>query len=199
MIEIRSYRRVFDLERRIYQVDRLRLNPSGVPVRGVVYFLVLVAAFATAARVPGLTTLVAPAPWYVRDVALPALGAAALTLIRIEGRPFHLAASALLRHRLGASRHAGLTGAGPRPEALRGGRWHPLPILMLPDGSDARVRKLRYTGPGAVLVTVRHRRRLARAGVRRRCELTVEEATATVGAPTPQVIELERSARMRVG
>ncbi len=35
MMEIRSYRRVFDLERRIYQVDRLRLNPSGVPVRGV--------------------------------------------------------------------------------------------------------------------------------------------------------------------
>ena len=40
-MEIRSYRRVFDLERRIYRVDRLRLNPGGVPVRGVVYFLVI--------------------------------------------------------------------------------------------------------------------------------------------------------------
>ena len=29
--EIRSYRRVFDLERRIYSIDRLRLNPGGVP------------------------------------------------------------------------------------------------------------------------------------------------------------------------
>ena len=38
-IEIRSYRAVFDLERRIYRVDRLRLNPGGVPVRGVVYCL----------------------------------------------------------------------------------------------------------------------------------------------------------------
>ena len=38
MMEIRSYRRVFDLERRVYSVDRLRLNPSGVPVRGIVYF-----------------------------------------------------------------------------------------------------------------------------------------------------------------
>ena len=38
MIEIRSYRRVFDLERRIYSIDRVRLNPGGVPVRGVDVF-----------------------------------------------------------------------------------------------------------------------------------------------------------------
>jgi len=197
-MEIRSYRRVFDLERRIYQIDRLRLNPSGIPVRGVLYFLALVAGSATAARAPGLAALVAPAPWYLRDVALPALVAAALTLIRIEGRPFHLAASALLRHRLGAPRSAGLSCGRPRPPALPGGRWHPPPILTLPDGSDARVRKLRYTGPGAVVVAVPHRRRLARAGVRRRSELAVEGATANAGAPRPQVIQLERSARMRV-
>jgi hypothetical protein len=199
MMEIRSYRRVFDLERRIYQIDRLRLNPSGIPVRGVVYFLALVAGSATAARAPGLAALVAPAPWYLRDVALPALVAAALTLIRIERRPFHLAVSALLRQRLGAPKRAGLSGGRPRPRALPGGRWHPPPILMLPDGSDARVRKLRYTGPGAVVVAVPHRRHLARAGVRRRCQLAVEAAAANAGAPRPQVIELERSARMRVG
>jgi len=198
MMEIRSYRRVFDLERRIYQIDRLRLNPCGIPVRGVLYFLALVAGSATAGRAPGLAALVAPAPWYLRDVALPALVAAALTLIRIEGRPFHLAASALLRHRLGAPRSAGLSCGRPRPPALPGGRWHPPPILTLPDGSDARVRKLRYTGPGAVVVAVPHRRRLARAGVRRRSELAVEGATANAGAPRPQVIQLERSARMRV-
>ena len=130
-------------------------------------------------------------------MALPALAAAALTLIRIEGRPFHLAAFALLRHRLGAPERAGLRGGRPRPQALPGGRWHPLPILMLPDGSDARVRKLRYTGPGAALVAVPHRRRLVRAGVRRRRELAVE-ATATASAAGHQVIVLERSARMRV-
>ena len=43
-MEIRSYRAVFDLERRIYRVDRMRLNPAGVPVRGIVYFLALLAA-----------------------------------------------------------------------------------------------------------------------------------------------------------
>ena len=45
-MEIRSYRAVFDLERRIYRIDRLRLNPAGVPVRGIVYFLALLAAIA---------------------------------------------------------------------------------------------------------------------------------------------------------
>ena len=29
---------------------------------------------------------------------------------------------------------------------------------MLPDGSDGRMRRLRYTGPGAVLVTAAHER-----------------------------------------
>ena len=54
-------------------------------------------------------------------------------------------------------------GRGPRP--LRracgpapGERWHPEEILLLPDGSDGRMRRLRYTGPGAVLVTIAHER-----------------------------------------
>ena len=39
-----------------------------------------------------------------------------------------------------------------------GRRWHPHEVLFLPDGSDARLRRLRYTGPGAVLVAVAHER-----------------------------------------
>ena len=52
MIEIRSYRAVFDLERRIYRVDQLRLNPGGIPVRGVVYFLAILAATLIAGGLP---------------------------------------------------------------------------------------------------------------------------------------------------
>ena len=52
MIEIRSYRAVFDLERRIYRVDQLRLNPGGIPVRGVVYFLAILAATLLASSLP---------------------------------------------------------------------------------------------------------------------------------------------------
>jgi hypothetical protein len=148
VIEIRSYRSVFDLERRIYRVDSLRLNPGGVPVRGVVYCLAILAGLALAGAVPLLGTVVRALPWYLRDLALPAGSAAVLTLIRVEGRPFHLAARALLRHALGPRYLTGL-----RPCAAPGRRWRPDELLMLPDGSDARLRPLHYRGPGAVRVT----------------------------------------------
>jgi hypothetical protein len=146
-IEIRSYRAVFDLERRIYRVDRLRLNPGGVPVRGVVYCLAILACLALAGSLPLLGTAVRALPWYGRDLLLPAGLAALLTMIRVEGRPFHLAAAALVRHLFGPHQLAGLRPA-PRDRV-----WHPEELLTLPDGSDRHPRRLRYSGPGAVRMT----------------------------------------------
>jgi hypothetical protein len=152
--EIRSYRSVFDLERRIYRIDRLRLNPGGVPVRGVVYCLAILAGVALAGEIPLAGSAVRALPWYLRDLVAPAASAGVLTMIRVEGRPFHLAATALLRHAL-APRHltGGLRPCRPGSCSGPGGRWHPGELLVLPDGSDARPRRLRYTGPGAVRVT----------------------------------------------
>jgi len=158
-MEIRSFRAVFDLERRIYRVDRLRLNPGGVPVRGVVYFLVVLAAVLLVGRVPLLGDVTGALPWYVIDLALPGTSAALLTVIRIEGRPSHLAARSLARYRLGAGGPAGLHARRAGSRGARNGpgaRWWPQEVLLLPDGSDGRMRRLRYTGPGAVLVTVAH-------------------------------------------
>jgi hypothetical protein len=156
-IEIRSYRSVFDLERRIYRIDRLRLNPGGVPVRGVVYFLAILGAVLIAGGLPVLALAVRALPWYLRDVALPGASAAVLSVIRVEGRPFHLAAQALLRYRSEPRAGAGACTWGSSPRSIApGGRWRMEEILMLPDGSDGRLRRLRYTGPGAVLVTVAH-------------------------------------------
>ena len=150
-MEIRSYRRVFDLERRIYRVDRLRLNPGGVPVRGVVYFLAILAGALIAGRLPLLGNATGLLPWYLGDLALPAASAAILTMIRVEGRPFHMAARAVLRYRTEPRRLAGARRCnGP------GERWCPEEIVLLPDGSDSRMRHMRYTGPGAVLVSVKH-------------------------------------------
>jgi len=154
MTEIRSYRRVFDLERRIYSVDRLRLNPGGVPVRGIVYFLVTLCACLLMARLPLVGFVVDEFPWYLRDLALPAAAATVLSVVRLEGRAFHQAAHALLRYRVGPRRLAGWR----RCRAI-GARWHAPEILMLPDGSDGRLRRLRYTGPGVVLVSIEHERR----------------------------------------
>ncbi len=159
-VEIRSYRAVFDLERRIYRVDRLRLNPGGVPVRGLVYCLTILACLALAGTLPLLGTAVRALPWYVRDLLLPAGLAALLTMIRVEGRPFHLAAAALLRHLLGPHQLAGLRPAGGSHGVSRRRRgvapgevWRPEELLLLPDGSDQRPRRLRYSGPGAVRMT----------------------------------------------
>ena len=78
-MEIRSYRSVFDLERRIYSVDRLRLNPGGVPVRGVVYFLAILGGALIAGRLPLLGNAARLLPWYLGDLALPAASAAILS------------------------------------------------------------------------------------------------------------------------
>ncbi|HEY2768100.1 MAG TPA: hypothetical protein VGI76_07570, partial [Solirubrobacteraceae bacterium] len=136
---------VFDLERRIYRVDRVRLNPGGIPVRGVIYGLAIVVVVAVAGRLPLVADVVDAFPWYIRELILPALGAGMLSLVRIEGRPFHLAAQALLRYALGPRWLCAL-----RPCAAPGKRWLPNELLVLPDGSGARLRRLRYSGPGAV-------------------------------------------------
>jgi hypothetical protein len=199
MIEVRSYRRVFDLERRLYRIDRLRLNPGGVPVMGVVYFLAILATCLAAGSLPVLGEPATALPWYLRDLVLPAASAAVLSVIRIEGRPFHLAAHALIRYR---ARPRYITGACGRASAE--GRWAPEEILLLPDGSDARMRRLRYTGPGAVLVAVEHDRAgraiergaagLARRG--RRPTVIVRAGPGARALPRSQVILLERGVRL---
>jgi len=201
VIEIRSYRRVFDLERRIYSVDRLRLNPGGVPVRGIIYFLAILAVTLIAPGVPIVGALVAAVPWYMRDIALPGAGATVLSAIRIEGRIFHLAAQALLRYWTGPRRLTGSGRCGPM-----GVPWAPPEILVLPDGSDSRLRRLRYTGPGAVLVSVEHERRgrarelgpsgRARPGLRP--VLSLRQAAGARTRGQAQVISLGPGARLLV-
>jgi hypothetical protein len=195
-MEIRSYRRVFDLERRIYRVDQLRLNPGGIPVRGVVYFLAILAVALIAGHLPLMSVLARALPWYLRDLALPAASAAVLTVIRVEGRPFHLAAHALVRYRSEPRRLTGVCRSGSSSCPAPGGRWRPREILMLPDGSESRMRRLRYTGPGAVLVMVAHER-VGGGRWGHRAALTLRELPG--GALSQgQVIALAPGARLAV-
>lgn len=270
-MEIRSYRSVFELERRIYRVDRLRLNPTGVPVRGVVYALALIATVLICARLPLLRSAMGVLPWYLLDLALPVGAAALLTVVRIDGRPFHLAAGALARHRLTSRSSVGLRSArvgsrhrsaehaaapggpggygaeggsgdpggfgdpgssggpdgfgdpdgsggpggpdGPGSYGAPGDRWWPPEVLLLPDGSDAAVRRLRYRGPGAVLVTVPYRcdggrgglsmrRGRGRGRVRLRELYAPQTGAGAGGAPGDRagaVIALAADATLRAG
>jgi hypothetical protein len=195
MIEIRSYRRVFDLERRIYRVDRLRLNPGGVPVRGVVYLLLVLLVALVAARLPLLGSAARVLPWYLRDLLLPGAVAAVLSVIRVEGRPFHLAANALVRFHLAANRSSAFCHrTGP------GARWHPGEVLFLPDGSESRMRNTSYTGPGAVLVAVQHERfcHAPRAMRRSAVDVVVRELSGARPLDRGQVIAIGPRARLRV-
>jgi hypothetical protein len=199
-MEIRSYRRVFDLERRVYSIDRLRLNPSGVPLRGIAYFAATAMAVLIAARLPFAGLAVRVLPWYLRDLLLPAMAATLMGLIRVEGRTFHHAAFALVRFGL-ARRH--LIGAF-RPPSPR--RWYPNDVLVLPDGSDDRMRALRYTGPGAVRVAVEHERagralERARRGWARPgpgAELSLKRRHSGASPRRPEVISLAPGVKLRV-
>jgi hypothetical protein len=199
---IRSYRTVFDLERRIYRVDRVRLNPAGVPLRGIVYFLAIVAVALIAVSVPLLGAVIRTLPWYMRDLGLPGVGAAVLSMIRLEGRPFHLAARSLLRYAAGPRHLAGACACRASDCSRVGRRWYPPSIILLPDGSDARLRRMRYTGPGTVLVTAAHLRAEWRVGavgrVVRRPDMTLSGLAGRRAPARGQVIALRRGARLRV-
>jgi hypothetical protein len=88
--------------------------------------------------------------------------------------------------------------SGPCP----GRRWRPEEIVLLPDGSDGRMRRLRYTGPGAVLVAVAHERARCGVGVLRLVGrgpgLTVRELPGARAPARGAVIVLERAARLQV-
>lgn len=150
MTEIRSFRAVFDLERRIYRIDRLRLNPGGIPLRGVVYFLASLAFVLLMGHVPVLDVPIRALPWYLSDLLAPAALAALCTLIAVEGRPFHLAALALLRYALGPHELSGLRPRRHGEDVLLPGE-----MVLLADGSDSRLRRLRYTGPGTARIACR--------------------------------------------
>ncbi|HLI33007.1 MAG TPA: hypothetical protein VKU89_09760 [Solirubrobacteraceae bacterium] len=152
-IVIHSYRSVFDLERRIYRIDTLRLNPGGVPLRGILYAATLAVAALVMTRISPLGWPLQLLPWYLRLLLAPALGGALLCVIRLEGRTFHLAALALVRHVVSPRLLCGLA----RPSApAPGRRWSPGELVAICDGSEPRLRRLRYRGPGRALVRQAH-------------------------------------------
>lgn len=188
-LEVRSFRSVFALERRIYRIDTLRLNPSGIPLRGVAYAAGLVLVALVGGALPPTAWLDPVIPWYVRDLGVPLAGATLLGVVRVEGRPFHSAALALLRYTFQRRRLGAL-----RPLPLWGARWQPPVVVWLPDGSDGRFRPLRYRGPGAVLVDHPHLR--AEWPARRHPDITLHPLAGVRGRPA--VLELAAGAVLEV-
>src|SRR3954453_1204469 len=118
-ITVRSFRVVFDLERRIHKIDRYRIPlPYGLPIRSIGYFAATVAALSIRARLPlvGVPLQALPAP--LRFAIGPGLLAYALTEKRIDGRPAHRALPDQLRF-LCTPKALALCRAAPREGTYR--------------------------------------------------------------------------------
>ena len=135
-LQIRSFRVVFSLERRLFKVDRFRLPFAyGVPLRAIAYAAAALATVAVAAQLPLLGTLLALVPPPVRFVAVPFAVAAVVTRVRVDGLPAHRAAGLWLAHRA-------------TPRTLVGGRLDRTPVvsrvsdplIFAPDAAGPRLR-----------------------------------------------------------
>jgi hypothetical protein len=95
---VRSYRRVFDVDRRLYRVDRWQLPvPGGVPLRGLGYFALALLGVVLLGTLPVVGGVLDGLGAPLRYVILP-LGVAVLgTHAAPDGRPAHRFALAWLR------------------------------------------------------------------------------------------------------
>ncbi len=146
-ITLRSFRVAFDLERRLFKIDRWRLPvPHGVPLRSLAYGAATLVGVALASALPlaGAALTLLPAP--LRLVVLPGASAYALTRLRLDGRPAHRAALALLRWAATPRRIAAFRRCPQSSPA----RFAAVPFL--PDESSASYRPATIRGPARVLV-----------------------------------------------
>jgi hypothetical protein len=146
--QIRSYHRAFHFELMLYTIGNLRpWRP--VPARAVIYTALSEIAMIAVAHSPAIGGLVSGlGPEAVYGVIPLALGWV-LTVARVEGRRFHVAARVWARHAL---RRRTVIG-GYRAMKPAGTRWRPRRVLAANDGRDgAPPSGLRLLGPGRVLL-----------------------------------------------
>jgi TcpE family len=157
---IRSYRRVFEVDRRIYRVDRWALPvPGGVPLRGLAYFVATLGLVVLLAPLPGIGDLLEVLTPPLRYVVLPLAVAVLGTQAAPDGRTAHRFAADWLRFRLRARRRC-----ARRPVPLEGEAvpWHGV-LAVRWDAQAAQLHRARVRGPALVAfaeaVEFRDRRR----------------------------------------
>jgi TcpE family len=162
-IAIRSFRLVFDLERRIHKVDRWRIPvPYGIPLRGIAYWALALFAMLTVGRLPVVGALTGLLPVPLRLVVIPVALAWVLTRVKLDGRPAHTALCAWARFRL-APRHL----AGLRAVPAVGSVVRLADVAIVPDERAARYRRAVIDGPATVLLRYPPFGRMRASGRRR--------------------------------
>ena len=150
-ITIRSYARVFRLDRRLYRVDRWLLPvPGGVPLRGCAYFASALLAILILGKFPviGLILDVIPAPF--RYFIIP-LGAAVIgAQLTPDGRLPHRWALSWLAMRLRPRRMIGRRKVPVEGDVkLWGGKYR-----VIHDELDPDLHKARIHGPTRIVFNV---------------------------------------------
>src|SRR3954467_2378096 len=148
---IRSYRRVFECDRRFYGVDRWALPvPGGVPLRAVGYFAAAVLAVVILGALPLTRELVGMLSAPLRFVVLPLAIAVLGTQAAPDGRTAHRFALDWLRyrwraHRRSAGRVVALEGEPVRWDGELALRW---------DSDCSELHGGRVNGPARVTFNV---------------------------------------------
>lgn len=154
-LEVRSFRVVFDLERRLHRIDRWRIPvPHGVPLRGIGYAVVALVAILFLQRVPVVREVVLLLPPPLRLVIVPVGFAYALARLRIDGRPAHASLLAFCRLALSPG-----TVCGFRAAAASGSEVALGELVLVPDERCARYRPAVINGPARVLLRLPARAR----------------------------------------
>src|SRR5919202_3605657 len=144
---IRSYRRVFEVDRRIYRVDRWALPvPGGVPLRALGYFVAGLLLVLAAGSLPAVGAISAP----IRFVVIPLMVAVLATQAAPDGRVAHRFAWDWLRLRCRARRRSAgrvvALEAEPNPwDGELAVRW---------DADGAQLHRGRVRGPARVTFAV---------------------------------------------
>jgi hypothetical protein len=172
---IRSYRRVFEVDRRIYRVDRWALPvPGGVPLRAVGYYVAALLAVIFLGSLPGVGELIAGVSAPIRFVIVPLAVAVLGTQAAPDGRAAHRFAWDWLCLRLRARRRC-----SGRVVALEGEPvgWDG-ELALRWDGEGAQLHHGQVRGPAKVTfhVPVRLSARRGRMLVRPRSEGEVPQA-----------------------
>ena len=136
----------FELERRLFRIDRWRLPVAyGVPLRSIGYAVLALGAVIVAGRLPLIGASLAMVAAPVRLVLVPCAVAYALSRICVDGRHAHAAGTALLRHCLGPRRVV----ACRRERATRAVISE---ITFSPDDHASRYRRAVVIGPARLVL-----------------------------------------------
>ena len=143
---IRSFRSVFELERRIHKIDRYRIPlPYGLPLRSLGFGAGALLVLLVLDGVPVLGGALRELPPPARFVLLPAAAAYVLGRLKLDGRPIHQAIGPLAGFALSAKRVAAFRGA-------RLGQTRLGDVVMAADERSWHYRKGRVDGPAELLL-----------------------------------------------